>query len=245
MTDELMNVLEFYKSGDITKEAAEKEIGRLLTGRYYIDVIFDDLENKNNSSYIAMVIPEKINDDLKVYFVIDKNVIDTRLSTENAYKLLKVMSNFCVEAVIFYLQFLRINKDIETTFLDCVQFYINLYLKLLNKIPEDIMDNINDFKKFAMHDTSNILLAIQSGNERSDSIINYILLNHTLPKFALDQAEKLFKSVNIPDTEVDKRVLSQDLPESNLMYADVASQSTGVINPEWRQDIDPNYLPER
>ena len=70
-------------------------------------------------------------------------------------------------------------------------------------------------------------------------------MNHTLPKFALDQAEKLFKSVNIPDTEVDKRVLSQDLPESNLMYADVASHSTGVINPEWRQDIDPNYLPER
>ena len=245
MNQEITNIIDFYKAGDIEEHTAENEIGRLLSGRYYVEVIFDDLENKNNSSYMAMVIPEIINGVFREKLVIDKDVVKTKLSSEKITLLLSKMMDAIPEINGIFYSFIQTHKDIETSFLDCIQLFINLYTNFIFKLPDEIFDTVEDFKTFIQQDTANILLAIQSENETSENIVNHILLNHTLPKIALQMAETLFKNINIPVEGKAKIVADQDYPESNVMHADIASHSTGVINPEWRDDLNPFYIPKQ
>lgn len=245
MNQELINIIDYYKEDSIDKDVAEKEIAKCLSlNNVYIDVLIDDLENKNNSSYIAMVVPEKRSDVFRETFVIDKNIILNILPSNKVALLIELMEASVPTMNSLYYNFLHEHFETETSFLECIQLFIKLYCNFIINISDDTFPEISDFKEFVQQDTSNILLAIQSENESSDKIVNHILLNHTLPKFALTCAETLFKQINIPSTDVCPKVEDQDFPESNIMYAETASHSTGTINPEWRKDIDPLWIPD-
>lgn len=244
MNQELINIIDFYKAGDIEKIVLENEIGRLLSGSFYVNVILDDLENKNNRSYIAMVIPEMVNGVYKEKFVIDKDIIDTKLSSDKVCLLLEKMYEDVPKINKIYHEFIYKNKDTEVSFLECVQLFIKMYCNFIFDLPVEIFDTVADFKTTVEKDTSDILLAIQSGNEPSHEIVSHILLNHTLPKIALTCAENLFKNINVPVEDINNKIKEQEIPESDVMHADMASQSNGVINPGWREDLDPFYIPK-
>lgn len=240
----LCNLINYYKNSDINKNTLESELGRELTDIYYVDAIVDELNNQNNSSYISMVIPKKVNESIKLYYVIDNNVILNILSPEKTVLLLSEMKNFEVKGMMTYLKFLNDNKDTEISFLDCIEFYIRLYLSFLTNLDLTEYPELSDFFVFLQNDIKDVLLAIENGTETSEKIVNHILLKHILPEFALKEAENMFKELNVPQEKTEEPLIDQTQPKQNVMFADMTSKSNGYINPEWRTDIDPFYDPQ-
>ena len=122
-------LVEFYKNGSITKKSFEAELGRVFNVLTNISVSLDSETTlgTTNASYVAMLVPEYVNDIIKNKLVIDDNLLKNKLDTEAITNILVIAENFISVADSTLYSFFNKNKGTDVTFGECVLLYANIY----------------------------------------------------------------------------------------------------------------------
>ena len=175
--------------------------------------------------------------------VLDKNVLLNILTVDDIDFILKTSENFTTFATKMLNDFIVERHDCEVSFNDCILLYISIYKALCEKYAacpyiRDLMVR----KTIDLEKIQDVELAIETKNEKSENIVEFILVHKLLPEFALNKAEELFQKLNVAgglgSTDITEK------PVVNQWYAKTASLSNGIINPEYHQDLDPDYIPK-
>lgn len=240
---DIKDIIEFYKTEKISDHSFKMEITRALSPLSHVSVDLDlgTTASTTNSSYIAALIPEKVNGELFSTLILDKYALINVLGVDDIDFILKTSENFSTFAAKMLNDFIVRNAESEVSFNDCILLYISIYKALCEKyatypyIKELMVKQTIDLEKLR-----DVELAIETKNEKSESIVEYILVHKLLPEFALRKAEELFQQLNRGSLASGE---NPDVPVKNYWYSKTAALSTGIINPEYHQDLDPNYIP--
>jgi hypothetical protein len=235
-------LVEFYKNGSITKKSFEAELGRVFNVLTNISVSLDSETTlgTTNASYVAMLVPEYVNDIIKNKLVIDDNLLKNKLDTEAITSILVIAENFISIADSTLYSFFNKNKGTDVTFGECVLLYANIYSLFLNNLlqSEKIYEIANE-KTIDVEKLNDVKLAIESGNETIQKAIEYINVHKLLPNQALVSAEDLFQQIN--SVQGISKYIDQDIdkPVENYFWTKLVSNTTGTFNPESRTELDP------
>lgn len=243
--DKCKEIISYYKSGKLSKKSVEAELPDLLYIMNCSVELDDTVSASSNTSYIAMIIPEIVNDMIvRSTLVIDDHIVKSRLSTDGFISVL----NSCVEAYQTILRlfdkFKTAHKSVETSFLDCVEIYGLLYKQLISSLKAEDIQKLVDDKTFSEKKIDDALYSIANNSEKPESIIEYIRNNYVMPNIVLEKAQQLFKKLN-DATNTTKSVSDIDTPEQNVLFNSMLSFSTGIIDPTYSKEVDPFYEPKR
>ena len=240
-----LSIIEFYKDNKISTYSFESEISRLFPSILNLKVVLDNktVVGTTNSSYIAALVPEYVNGTTITTLAIDEYALKNKLSTADVSYVLDCAERLVPSTIRHYISYINRYKDGEIGFIDCIAIYINCYKVFLDEMVKNpSLNKLVEEKTISLDKLSDLQLAIENGTESLEHIIEFISVHKLLPELALYKAEKLFQDRNTAVAGEHKNI---DIPKSNELYAKMASLSTGIINPEFHQDLDPNYIPKR
>ena len=244
---DVKDIIEFYRSEKISDHSFKMEIGRALSplSRLNVEVDTGTSAGTTNSSYVAMVVPEKINGELYSTLVIDRNAIMNILTIDDIDFVLKTSENFTTYAVKMLNNFIVTRAGTEVSYSECILTYLHIYKALCEKFAAyPALKDLMISKTIDLEKLQEVELAIETKNEKSESVVEFILIHKLLPEIALKKAEELFQHINVAgsfssETEADGK------PVQNYWYSKAAALSNGIINPEYHQDLDPFYNPQK
>jgi hypothetical protein len=239
--EELTDLVEMYKNGKLTKFSMESELAKFIDIVTYSTVSLEtSVVGNDNVTYIAGVLPESINGDVKVTFVLDDHLVKTLLEGDELEGILTGLKSAYPKAITLLNDFIRTRKGSEVPMSECIALYAKIYKLGVQSMPADVLRRFAASNSYNERSIDDILLALDTGNETIAKVVEYATVMHVMPKSFLFAAERLFKMTNVPAMGSD--IKAMDVPEENVLYAHMAQNSTGLINPMEKHELDPFYV---
>lgn len=238
----IKEIVEFYKEGHISKRSFEAELAREFNPFANISVVLDTTTTigATNASYVAMLVPEYVNDIVKHTLVIDEATLMNKLTCADVDFIKNVTEKMAPAHAKMLSDFVAKNRGLETTYGECVMVYTKMYETFLNEIIKCpniatlVQEKTIDLTK--LHD---VQLAIESGNESVKRAVEYINIHKVIPNFALVIAEDTFQQLNVAPNLADHIYYDINKPVENYWWTKLVSNTTGTFNPEGREDLCP------
>jgi hypothetical protein len=244
--EELSEMVDMYKEGKITKFSMESELSKFLDLVTYSSVMLEaNASGNDNATYIGGIMPESINGDIKVTFVLDDHLLKTMMTGDDVAAVLSGFKTVYQKAVMLLNQFLLDKKDSEVPVSECIKLYVDLYKLGAMSFPDSIVKKFGSANSYNAKAADDVDLALATGNETISRVVEYITVMHVMPKEFLNAAERLFKAVNVPQAApsvAQNSIAAMDIPEENVLYGKMASNSDGTINPFEKHELDPFYV---
>lgn len=248
MTD-FSDILGFYRTGKLSRFALEAEMTRALD-MPRADVIIDETACSSAGTYAVAIIPDMRSGVIKDHIAVDKRLIDSQIAVGKIVDLINAAGKLIPSVNMRYVGFRSSHHDVETSYLECIEFALNSYKIAISDLDADLgADSALAYLTGVAHtlDLSALDSAILSAHTGKDSVkscVEFVLNHRLLPKIALDNAEDMFKSLNSPTVGIDGKDPINEVPAENEFYARAAGLCDGRINPQYHKDLDPFYLPD-
>lgn len=240
--NDIKNYLDMYKDGLLNTTSIENELSKYLDIMTFSDIILEKSSSPvTNSTYVATIVPEYLNNDLKLTFVLDDLFVKNTLTSDETIRILEAFKNGSTQIAKDFNDKQKMLKDTEISASDCIQIYFDIYAETLKLIPTNILDKLQSVHAFDQSLFDNVQLALKTGNEKVSDIVEYCLSMKIVPEYLLQAAERLFKNNNVAlanTCDFD----AVNTPEINKHYAKLASVcNDNDTKPESTQ-LDPNYI---
>lgn len=250
---ELVQIIELYKKGKLTKHTVEQELSRvgkkiIGTGINFSAEITDNTGGSTVSTYLSASRPSITNTE-SLTILLDADAVNNVLTAEEVVKVFVCEASNHQKILKEYSKFLIIYSNEHITISDALEVFITLYKISVAaaeiKIPE-IVDKLRTKHAYpTLEELNKELELVASGDEKIDAIMERLTIGNIVPTVFVKRAKEA--AVKIRDDyrkfESYSTKYSDEEPNTNVF----TKQRAGVTDGKYRnikgKEIAHDYKP--
>ena len=252
----LVQVIELYKTGKITKTALESELSKavsdLVTPNNITVSIISELDGNTNTTFGVTSLPKKVGERVYVTLLIDKDALMNLVEPEEILCMIKVEAcNNYQKVLKKYTKFVKEHEDSEILLDDALDLFLDIYEESL----ENLYENLPEISaKLAENRTIQSVRSIKSEREALKNpkediriVAERLTLSKKFPMAFLEAARKLVRNSVKDQTPEDKIPLfyNDEKPVMNQFQQQRRALSDGTYDAsKMSRVIEYDYVPK-
>jgi hypothetical protein len=252
--EELVKLIELYKTSKITSFALESELGRSFTEMVEPNIIkvtvINEVEGNTNSTFGVTSIPEKTGERLSLNLLIDRDAIKNLVSASDILKLAEGELKDHQKTFKLYTKFVSDNEGNEVLLSKALVLFLEIYKNSLERFYKEIPEVAEKLSnERTIQSIQSISSEMEAANEESENIrfiIERLTVSKKFPLAFVEAAKQLSKEISAKGSGDEKIPLfyTDEKPVMNQFYQQRRALSDGTYTAEkMNRIIDPNYVP--
>jgi hypothetical protein len=238
--EELVKMIEFYKTGKITVGSLETELGKAFSEALEPSIIkvsvISEVDGSTNSTFGVTSLPEKTGEKLSLSILVDKDALMNMITPKDVVAAIEGELKDYQKILKEYNKFIVDNKDKEVTLGDAIKLFIELYKGSIKRLAESIPSVFAELREKrqiqSLESLTSEVIAIEKGSDDMRFIIERLTVSKKFPMSFLIAARELAKSLKkVTDAEAQKIPLftnDDEKPVMNQFYQQRRALSDGT-----------------
>lgn len=226
MNKNLELLFNYYKEGKITEYTLCSELEDHLQTNLRTKVIIDT-ENSGaaSSSFVVALIPIRTDAGYKVEYVIDKKILQVNtLTAAEVIEIIEFVKNEEQRILSVFLKELKKIPDVDMTLRDALIIYTKIYRMCLDAYPYQVRNKLANLKLLDTELIDNNIDKLMGFDERTEHIIEALVVNNIIPNNYIIEARKLAYHSN----EANQLLSNDTFPSVNTMEVKFGRTETGL-----------------